>query len=402
MRQSSDGTEEHRSPPAANTSAWAHTEHSTSQWPRAREWLESHQDAQTKVWTVTGTVFAGHLRQLLSGDAVEQTIRRSVFDAAWSLTCQRSGLHFSDGPHTTLDKGKHLALPLRFWEVATGRKHRAIGPWLRTIGDAEPTRITFATDKGTGQWNVTTGKVTCLLPPGVENTAKPLWSPHEINRLRMMIAHVAIQREGAVALMGKIAVHSSTNYPPNSLTALQGGLPGLLRSPTPPENLAKALAILFYESQQFANRHFADSLLGQPPDQDPPPARLPSPARTADLPIDTRASVITCNIGPRGWFAASQGGIQALVAHRPLLIFIQDARITRTRAASKSFKKQLKWTAPGYKAFISVGHDTKEDGKREYALANVTLVHGAIADRVQNVDVPPELHGRAHYSRPTP
>ena len=395
MRQSSGGTEEHRSPPAANTSAWAHTEHSTSQWPRAREWLESHQDAQTKVWTVTGTVFAGHLRQLLSGDAVEQTIRRSVFDAAWSLTCQRSGLHFSDGPHTTLDKGKHLALPLRFWEVATGRKHRAIGPWLRTIGDAEPTRITFATDKGTGQWNVTTGKVTCLLPPGVENTAKPLWSPHEINRLRMMIAHVAIQREGAVALMGKIAVHSSTNYPPNSLTALQGGLPGLLRSPTPPENLAKALAILFYESQQFANRLFADSLLGQPPDQDPPPARLPSPARTADLPIDTRASVITCNIGPRGWFAASQGGIQALVAHRPLLIFIQDARITRTRAASKSFKKQLKWTAPGYKAFISVGHDTKEDGKREYALANVTLVHGAIADRVQNVDVPPELHGRA-------
>ena len=206
-RQSADGTEEHRTPPAANTSAWAHTEHSTSQWPRAREWLESHQDAQTKVWTVTGTVFAGHVRQLLSGDAVEQTIRRSVFDAAWSLTCQRSGLHFSDGPHTTLDKGKHLALPLRFWEVATGRKHRAIGPWLRTIGDAEPTRITFATDKGTGQWNVTTGKVTCLLPPGVENTAKPLWSPHKINRLRMMIAHVAIQREGAVALMGKIAVH---------------------------------------------------------------------------------------------------------------------------------------------------------------------------------------------------
>jgi hypothetical protein len=106
---------------------------------------------------------------------------------------------------------------------ASGKELRPYEPVppSRNQAPAEPTRITFATDKGTGQWNVTTGKVTCLLPPGVENTAKPLWSPHEISRLRMMIAHVAIQREGAVALMGKIAVRSSTNYSPNSLNAQQ-------------------------------------------------------------------------------------------------------------------------------------------------------------------------------------
>jgi len=64
-----------------------------------------------------------------------------------------------------------------------------------------------------------------------------------------------------------------------------GRLPGLLWSSTPPEHLRKALTILFCESQQFANRHFADSLLDQPFAQGPPlssgriPEQLPRRGR---------------------------------------------------------------------------------------------------------------------------
>jgi hypothetical protein len=65
-------------------------------------------------------------------------LSHTVFDAAWSLACQRSGLHFSDGPRTMLDKGRHLALPLRFWEEAIGRNPRTLRSWLRVL--ACPTR----------------------------------------------------------------------------------------------------------------------------------------------------------------------------------------------------------------------------------------------------------------------
>jgi len=94
--------------------------------------------------------------------------------------------------------------------------------------------------------------------------------------------------------------------------------------------------------------------------------------------------VVTCNIGPRGWFAASHGGIQELLAHRPLLVFIQDARITRARATSKNFKKHLAWVAPGYRAFVSASSDRGGDDQREYSLASMTLVHSTIMDRVKS------------------
>ena len=94
--------------------------------------------------------------------------------------------------------------------------------------------------------------------------------------------------------------------------------------------------------------------------------------------------MVTCNIGPRGWFAASHGGIQELLAHRPLLVFIQDARITRARATSKNFKKHLAWVAPGYRAFVSASSDRGGDDQREYSLASMTLVHSTIMDRVKS------------------
>ena len=149
----------------------------------------------------------------------ESSTSRTVFDAAWSLACQRSGLQFSDGPSTTLDKGRHLAVPLRFWEKVIGRNPRTLRSWLRVLGAAEPTKITFATNTGAGQWNAASGRVICYTPPGAENTGKPIWTPHEIRRLREVIAHIAIQREGPVSLMGSIEVRSALNYTPNPITA---------------------------------------------------------------------------------------------------------------------------------------------------------------------------------------
>ena len=133
--------QERRNPTAANQPAWTHVGYSPPQRARAEEWLDAQQDPQAKIWSATGAVKVDHLRQLLSGEAAESSTSRTVFDAAWSLACQRSGLQFSDGPSTMLDKGRHIAVPLRFWEKTIGRNPRTLRSWLRVPWYTAPSRI---------------------------------------------------------------------------------------------------------------------------------------------------------------------------------------------------------------------------------------------------------------------
>ena len=82
--------QERRSPTAVNQPAWTHAGYSPSQWARARDWLDAQQGAQAKIWTATGTVAAGHLRQLLSGEVVEREKARRTPGQNWDCTSRRT------------------------------------------------------------------------------------------------------------------------------------------------------------------------------------------------------------------------------------------------------------------------------------------------------------------------
>jgi len=67
--------------------------------------------------------------------------------------------------------GLNICGPFLNAESAAKRKTRPV------LGAAEPIKITFATNKGAGQWNAASGRVTCYTPPGAENTGKTR-TPH--------------------------------------------------------------------------------------------------------------------------------------------------------------------------------------------------------------------------------
>ena len=106
------------------------------------------------------------------------------------------------------------------------------------------------------------------------------------------------------------------------------------------------------------------------------PSRLPS-----SLPYSTRfnqASIVSCNLGPRGW-RGNEATVRALVRSRPALILLHDVRLQGAFLVSKKFWQQLARVAPGYKAFYTARPLPADDsGRVPYPRACVTLYTSAL------------------------
>ncbi len=249
---------------------------------------------------------------------------------------------------------------------------------------------------GSASWDVQRGNL--RIYPVSEYTGKA-WTSQEESRFRDAVTRMMGLSYGTVCTLKQVNVkrRETCRRPHLFRSTLVRQLPSLLRAARPNhgaeiklrEQVCELLCRvnLTNDAQKFLEQVVGDA----PPDraQHSIDEKVPH-----DLPYSTRqhrGAVVSCNVGPRGWFG-SQDIIRSLVESRPSVVLLQDVRLKEKYLKSRGFKKAVARVAPQYRAVYTAGTEQTEEeaksGRAPYPFACVTLVHASGWSRTARMAVP--------------
>ena len=333
----------------------------------------------------TAALHRDHLRRYIEGTSTVDE-RRHLFNALWELSAP--ALSFC-GPDPVMAGATPptpesvLSLPSSFWSrlQGSGGVHSVL-KWMKALGNLKPRKFSLPyfglLSVGIISWNVAKGQV--AIYPFVSN-GRRAWTSGEEARFRDAVGFMMATSLGVATSLRRVDVKWPRPRGPSRLSgpALRRQLASLLdpQGGQPEADLRSYVEGVARAAQEESAGRWTESLWRACalPSVDPQvaPLRLP-PA----LPYSTRfnqASIVSCNLGPRGW-RGNEATIRALVRSRPALILLQDVRLQGAFLGSKKFRQQLARVAPGYKAFYTARSLPADDsGRAPYPRACVTLYH---------------------------
>jgi exonuclease III len=366
----------------------------------APTWLMGREPEEV-LWAGAAAVTVGQLRRFLETPQ-DVEARRHMFEVAWEIVGDVNDTvhhHFCRPRQPEVGVAlpppeSTISLPLSFWrrlQGPGGKQADSVAGWLKTLGSYAPRKVVFPYEGmasvGSASWDVHGGRL--RIYPVSTYTGKA-WTSQEESRFRDAVTRMMGLSHGTVCTLRQVNVkrRETCRRPHLFRTTLARQLPTLLRTALPEHNVEVKLReqigeLLFRAQNKNDAQRLLEQLLGAAPFLEKGQHHDGKEEAPHGLPYSTRqhrGAVVSCNIGPRGWFG-SQDIIRALVKSRPSVLLLQDVRLKGRYLKSPQFKKAVARVAPEYRAVhTSVMEQTEEDakaGRAPYPLACVTLVHAS-------------------------